>query len=76
MNVPWWVWLIGLLYAAPGIYGFVTMLRMKPIGGLPEDDVPRQRPWPKWIGLPLGFVLLVVCWPAILWLEWRHARSS
>ncbi len=72
MDVPWWVWLLAALYAAPGLYCVVALLTMKPIKSLPEDGEPPHRLLPWWLRValsPLIFVAVLMLWPLTLWSE-------
>jgi hypothetical protein len=73
--VPWWVWLLVALYCAPGVYCFVTLLTMKPIGRMREEDElppPPRRRWLKMLMLPVAFVVVLVLWPTTLWADLRR----
>ena len=75
MGVPWWVWLLVALYCAPGVYCFIALLTMKPIGGLPEEGEEPPRPHSrraKALMLPVAFVVVLLLWPTALWAELRR----
>jgi hypothetical protein len=74
VDLPWWVWVLLALWCAPGLYGTVALLLMKPIGGLTEEGERPRRPslLRKLLLAPLVLVVLVGTWPLVLWSEFRN----
>ncbi len=64
MNLPWWAWLLIILWCLPAVYIAFCFLLMKPIGGLDDNGkLYKRTPFlRKLIAFPVGLVLLVVLW--------------
>jgi len=72
MRLPWWVWLLLALYAGMGLYCFIALLTLRPIGGLPEEGEQPPKPLPLWLEVirwPVAFLVVLVLWPTLLWPE-------
>jgi hypothetical protein len=73
---PWWVWLLVVLYATPGVYCLIGLLRMKPVTlRLPEEgeEPPKPRsPWLNAVLYSLGSILVICLWPTLLYSELRQ----
>ena len=76
MNLPWWCWLLLILWCLPGVLATFALLWQKPIGGLDENGEPFKPPAlsGRVIAFPLILVILVLLWPCVLWTEWRNSR--
>jgi len=71
--MPWWGWLAVVGYVATGVAILIAQLCSPEIKAIPEDDYPRQR-FPRWLGVPLAFLIVPVFWPVVPVLDWLATR--
>ena len=73
---PWWVWLIAVLWVAPGVYFFIALMRMKPLGGMTDEGEVVQPQPPSLLRRlllsPLVLLIMATSWPLIIWREYRR----
>jgi len=78
VDLPYWVWILLVLWCGPGIYCTVDLLLQKPIKELPDEGEP-IKPLPlrgKIMLFPFLLVLLIATWPLVVWTEMNESRKS